>query len=82
MKKVIVLAGVSGTGKTHARLNDPELRDLPFVDIADLYEEYPEFGWYEVLYALLKRIRGLLEEHDVIVVEGYFLDRSTDLIHN
>ena len=77
MKKVIVLAGVSGTGKTHARTHDPELKDLPHVDIADIYEEFPEFGWYEALYALLKRARLLLQKHDVIVVEGYFLDGST-----
>jgi predicted kinase len=77
MKKVIVLAGVSGTGNTHARTHDPELKHLPYVDIAEIYECWPEFDWYEALPALLKRIRGLLEEHDVIVVEGYFLDRST-----
>ena len=41
MRKVIVLAGVSGVGKTHARLTDPTLRDLPCVDIADVYREYP-----------------------------------------
>jgi hypothetical protein len=43
MKKVIVLAGVSGTGKMHARLNDPELKDLPCLDSADIYEEFAEF---------------------------------------
>jgi predicted kinase len=77
MKKVIVLAGVSGTGKTHARLNDPELKDLPYVDIADVHEEFPEFDWYEALHALLKRARQLLQEHDIIVIEGYFLRFST-----
>ena len=77
MKKVIVLAGVSGTGKTHARLNDPELRDLPYLDIAEFYERWPEFDWYEALYALLKRARILLQNHNVIVIEGYFLEGST-----
>jgi predicted kinase len=77
MKKVIVLSGVSGTGKTPARLNDPELKTLPCLDIADIYEEFPEFGWYEALYALLKRARLLLQKHDTIVIEGYFLRFST-----
>jgi predicted kinase len=77
MKKVIILAGVSGTGKTHARLNDPELKTLPCLDTADIYEEHPEFGWYEALYALLKRARQLLQKHDAIVIEGYFLRFST-----
>jgi predicted kinase len=77
MKKVIVLAGVSGTGKTHARTHDPELKDLPYVDIAEIYERWPEFDWYEVLYTLLKRARQLLQEHEAIVIEGYFLRFST-----
>ena len=37
MKRAVVLAGVSGTGKTHAWLNDPELKDLPCVDVADYH---------------------------------------------
>jgi predicted kinase len=76
MKKVIVLSGVSGTGKTPARLNDPELKTLPCLDIADIYEEYPEFGWCEALHALLKRVRLLLQKHDVIVIEGDFLPET------
>jgi predicted kinase len=77
MKKAIVLTGISGTGKTYARLNDPALRDLPCVDIADVYREFPEFGWLDALHALLKRVRLLLQKHDTIVIEGYFLPRST-----
>ena len=33
MKRAIILSGVSGTGKTHARLNDPALKDLPHVTV-------------------------------------------------
>jgi len=76
MKKVIILAGVSGTGKTHARLNDPELKDLPYVDIAEIYERWPEFDWYEALHALLKHARFLLQKYDTILIEGYFLPHS------
>jgi len=42
MMKVIVLTGVSGTGKTHARLNDPELKDLPYLDIPDICGKFPD----------------------------------------
>jgi predicted kinase len=76
MKKVIVLTGVSGVGKTHTRLNDPELKDLPCVDIADIYQEHPEFDWSDALYTLLQRTRLLLQKHKIIVVEGYFLPNS------
>jgi len=77
MKKVIVLTGVSGVGKTHARLNDPELKDLPCVDIADIYQEHPEFDWRDALGILLLRVRTLLRKHEVIVAEGYFLPGSS-----
>jgi predicted kinase len=77
MKKAIVPSGVSGTGKTYARLHDPALKDLPYVDIADIFREFPEFDWHDALYALLKRIRLLLQKHDVVVVEGYFLPGTT-----
>jgi len=37
--KITVLCGVSGTGKTYKRLNDASLAALPFIDIADIYDE-------------------------------------------
>jgi len=79
MKRVIILSGVSGTGKTHARTHLPELKDLPFVDIADIYAEWPEFDWFSATVCLCKRVRKLLEEHDTVVVEGYFLAASISL---
>ena len=72
-KRAIVLCGVSGTGKTHARLNDPELKGLPHFDIADVYREFPEFDWPTALAALCKRLRGAFQNHPAVVVEGYFL---------
>jgi hypothetical protein len=71
------LSGVSGTGKTYARLNDPKLKELPHLDIADVYREFPEFGWFEALHALLKRARKAFGKHDTVVIEGYFLRGST-----
>jgi len=41
-KKVILLAGVPGAGKTHTRKNDSALAGLPHLDIADVYREYLE----------------------------------------
>jgi hypothetical protein len=77
MKRAIVLSGVSGTGKTYARLNEPELKELLHLDIADAYREFPELGWFEALHALLKRARKAFEKHDTVVIEGYFLRGST-----
>ena len=77
MKRAIILSGVSGTGKTYARLNAPELKDLPHLDIADVYREFEEFDWYEAFWALAKRVREALEAHDTVVIEGYFLPGST-----
>ena len=72
-KKIILLSGVSGTGKTHARLTDSELKDLPHLDIADIYRDCPVLDWYSALLALLRQIRDAFEHHDTIVVEGYFM---------
>jgi len=77
MKRASILSGVSGTGKTHTRTTDPELKDLPHLDIAEVYREFPEFDWSEALGCLLKRARKMLQEHDTIVIEGHFLPGST-----
>jgi len=77
MKKAIILSGVSGTGKTYARTHDPELKDLPYVDIADVYREFPELDWSAAAGAVEKRAARLLQEHDTIVIEGYYLPGST-----
>ena len=77
MKRAIILSGVSGTGKTYTRTTAPELKDLPHLDIAEVYREFPEFDWSEALGCLLKRARKMLQEHDTIVIEGYFLPGST-----
>jgi hypothetical protein len=53
----------TGTGKTHVRLNAPELRALPYLEIADIYREFEEFDWYEPFWALAKRVREALGAH-------------------
>jgi hypothetical protein len=55
------------------RTTHPELKDLPYADIADVYREWPEADWLMAIEELLRRIRALLETHEDIVIEGYFL---------
>ena len=75
-KRVIVLCGVSGVGKTHARLHDPELASLPFVDIADVYRDLDWAESYGATAALATKTCRLLRDHGCVVVEGYFLPGS------
>lgn len=72
-KQVTILCGVSGSGKTHRRTTDPGLRDLPYVDIADVYREFPEFDSYVATAVVCKRALALLRQTWHIVIEGYFL---------
>ena len=81
MKKAIILTGVSGAGKTFARTHDPELVDLPVVDIADVYRvAEANFGlqldWYSAHHKLLHHVRRALQKHNTMVVEGYYLPGS------
>lgn len=75
MKKVICLAGPSGSGKTYMRQTDKKLKDLPVVDIADVYRETrlrPPHDWKRALGILLARAREVLRDCEVVVVEAYF----------
>ena len=76
MKKVIILSGVSGTGKTSARTHDPDLKNLPCVDIADIYRKFPEFDWMDATACLIRKASMLFREHGIVVIEGYFLKGS------
>ena len=76
MKKVIILSGISGTGKTHARTHNPDLKDLPYIDIADIYREFAEFDWTDATACLIRRVSTLFREHNTVLVEGYFLKGS------
>jgi predicted kinase len=78
MKQVTILAGLSGTGKTHLR-NNSYLSELPCIDMAGIYREFPEFDWPEAFECFLKRLREALSKHDHVVVEGYFQARSKSL---
>lgn len=75
-KKVIVLCGVSGTGKTYARENASELSSLPYVDVADVYLSNPSFNWVGATAGVIARVKALLADHSVVVVEGYYIPGS------
>lgn len=73
---IVCLSGVSGTGKTHYRTTQKSYKDLPYVDIADIHKEQPVGLGAPAVYALWERVKPLLPEHPVIVIEGYFLRNS------
>lgn len=74
-KKVILLTGVSGSGKTYTRIHDERLASLPYLDIADIYAQL-DVRWDQALKELISRIHDTLELSDQVVVEGYFLKGS------
>ena len=78
-KRVTILCGVSGSGKTHRRTTDPDLKHLPCVDIADVYREYPVFDSLTATAVVCKRARVLLRKTDHVVIEGYFLPGTPSL---
>lgn len=75
-KKVIVLCGVSGSGKTWARTHHEALKDLPAVDVADAYRDNPEATYLEATASVVKQVKNLLLRYDTVVVEGYYLPNS------
>jgi len=79
-KRVIVLCGVSGVGKTWKRTNDWELRGLPFVDVKDIYRQYEVEdqipNWESVTDDAIDEVKALLAENQQVVLEGYFLRGS------
>lgn len=76
MKTIIALSGISGAGKTHRRNTDPRLKNLPYVDIADVYAEFegvnPGFAFGEAL----RRVDGLLQIHEAVIFEAAFMKGS------
>jgi hypothetical protein len=72
MKKIIALSGVSGVGKTYARTHDPDLKDLPQLDIMDIYRKYPGIVPERAFGGFLGEVQMLINKHDTIVLEAYF----------
>lgn len=70
---IVLLSGVSGTGKTWLRTRHTQLSQLPCVDIADIYDDLPDADWWQATNALIAKTHKLLKDHPTVLVEGYFL---------
>jgi hypothetical protein len=78
MKKIVALCGGSGVGKTYTRTTDPALKDLPALDIADCYKDYPFATPSEALSVFVSRLVEWIEDGiENIVVEAYFREGSS-----
>ena len=77
-KTLIVIGGVPGAGKTWYRTHQQELKDLPCVDIADVYMDHPmRSDDFTTIYSyFVKRLVNLLKTNDTVVGEGAFLPHS------
>ena len=71
MRKIIVLSGISGCGKTRRRTTEAGLKNLPCVDIADIYAEKGSIDSALAFHILCERINRLLDNHNQVVVELY-----------
>ncbi len=78
MARIIALSGISGVGKTRLRTTDLRLRDLPYIDIADIYAEEPEGSSNRQVFTLmLDRLESLIENGaEAVVLEAYFRRHS------
>ncbi|MGD0002838.1 MAG: hypothetical protein ABSE06_01270 [Anaerolineaceae bacterium] len=73
MPKFIVLCGVSGVGKSYKRTTDPALKDLPFVDIADIYRDNPGIKPRDAFSMLINEAFSMFQDGAyTVVLEAYF----------
>jgi predicted kinase len=75
-KRLIVLSGLSGSGKTYARVNTPELKDIPYMDMAEIYLQNPDQSWGAALNLAFSGLEKFFYDHDTLILEGYFLKGS------
>jgi len=73
MPKFIVLAGVSGVGKSYRRTTDPALKDLPYVDIADIYRDNPGILPRQAFSMMVTEAFAMINDgKETIVLEALF----------
>jgi len=78
--KIIILAGIPGSGKTTLRL--AECPDVPFLDMADLHtsKENVSGSWREAMHMLFNEVYNHREKGTpVLLLEGIFNPGSTSL---
>jgi len=80
MKKIIAMSGVSGVGKTWARTHDADLKELPQLDIMDVYREYPGISPTGAFSQFIGKVQTLINRNDCIVLEAYFRQGSRQRI--
>jgi len=81
LKKIICLGGVSGVGKTYRRTTDPELKDLPYVDIADIYSDNLNLTANVAFALMIDKLIVLLEDHNTVVLEAGFFPEGSQRQH-
>ena len=64
MTKIIALSGLSGVGKTYRRTTDPSLKDLPYIDIADIYPEYPGISKLTAFGRMMTATEKILQDDE------------------
>ncbi|GFR45196.1 hypothetical protein Agub_g6587, partial [Astrephomene gubernaculifera] len=71
---IYCIGGVSGSGKTYLRECHNLLSKLPFIDIADVYADYPGIGREAARIELLDRLEQQLQEdaESSVCVEAFF----------
>ena len=72
MPTIHALAGISGAGKTYARTNNPLLLNLPYIDVADYYAQFPGIGPSEAWTRLEVDLINAMDKGGDIVVEAWF----------
>jgi predicted kinase len=72
MKTIYALSGYPGSGKSTLRATDPRLKDLPFVDVADIYAEFDPIGSQDAFSQLLIQASEALKDSDAVVLEATF----------
>lgn len=73
-KKVTIFCGISGAGKTYRRSKSP-FKNLPYIDMGQIRKRpgAEDCNWYDFLLAAIDEAKRLLQSHNHIVIEGYFL---------
>lgn len=74
------MTGYPGAGKTHYRLNNDELKDLPCIDIADIYQSRPGTTPREAIALFLQGLMDLSDSHREFVGEIVGTDRQMEQV--
>ena len=74
------MTGYPGAGKTHYRLNNDKFKDLPCVDIADIYKERPGTTPKEAMLLFLQGLMDLSDSNNEFIGEIVGTDHQMDTL--